>query len=99
MTPNHSTPRQVVVAYDTPSDRRRRRFARLVDDYGARVQRSVFEAWLNRTQLDSLAKDLDALVNPREDSVYIISACARCQAETITMGLAQSRPLPDYWIV
>jgi CRISPR-associated protein Cas2 len=40
-----------LVSYDIPDDRRRTRLAKLLKDYGGRVQYSVFECLLNQELL------------------------------------------------
>lgn len=92
------TGRLVIIAYDTPSDRRRRKLARLLDDYGVRVQKSVFEAWLDGTQLRWLVRHLEDLVDPQEDRVYIITACATCRGDVVRMGDHPSGEVPAYYI-
>ena len=47
-----------VIAYDTPSDRRRRKFAKLLKGYGSRVQWSVFECELRGDQMQQLRQRL-----------------------------------------
>ena len=41
-----------VISYDIPDDRRRGQLAKVLKGFGTRVQYSVFEAHLNRTQYD-----------------------------------------------
>ncbi len=70
-----------VIAYDTPSNRRRRKFAQLLEGYGSRVQWSVFECRLRQEQLLQLRRRLERLVVETEDSVRLWpipdSSCAR----------------------
>ena len=68
----------VVVSYDvstvTPEGTRRlRRVARVCEDYGQRVQSSVFECWLDSTTLLLLRERLLKLLEPGEDSLRIYS--------------------------
>jgi CRISPR-associated protein Cas2 len=58
-----------VIAYDTPSDRRRRKFAKLLKGYGLRVQLSVFECELRGEQLQQLRQRLERLIVAEQDSV------------------------------
>ena len=58
-----------VIAYDTPSDRRRRKFAKLLKGYGLRVQWSVFECELRGDQLQQLRQRLEQLIVAEQDSV------------------------------
>jgi CRISPR-associated protein Cas2 len=77
-----------VIAYDTPSDRRRRRLANLLTGYGVRVQWSVFECELRHDQLEQLRRRLTRLVVEAEDSVRLWPVPARSCAQAIQLGRA-----------
>ena len=51
----------VLVTYDVTDDRRRRRVAKLLEGYGRRVQRSVFECNLTKAQFQKLRQRLEHL--------------------------------------
>ena len=66
----------VVVSYDvstrTPEGKRRlRQVAKMCEDYGQRVQCSVFECWLDPSQLVVLKGDLLRIMDPSTDSLRI----------------------------
>ncbi|MEM4847743.1 MAG: CRISPR-associated endonuclease Cas2 [Thermosphaera sp.] len=65
----------LVIAYDTPSDKRRRRMVNVLKSYGERRQYSVFEARVNREQWAVLKGRLAQVVDEAEDTlaVYFIS--------------------------
>lgn len=65
----------LVIAYDTPSDRRRAKLARLLKAFGERRQYSVFEVRLKRDQWATLKGELGKLVDQAEDvlAVYFLS--------------------------
>lgn len=56
-----------VIAYDIADPRRLRRMARVCADYGVRVQKSVFEFWLDEERFDELWKRLCAEMDGEED--------------------------------
>ncbi|MHC5611164.1 MAG: CRISPR-associated endonuclease Cas2 [Nostoc sp.] len=70
-----------LVCYDIVSDTRRNKVAKLLEAYGLRVQKSVFECVLDENQYTTLSKYLVRLVNKREDQVrfYPMSAHTRCK--------------------
>jgi CRISPR-associated protein Cas2 len=89
-----------LVAYDLPDDRRRRRVARLADDVGRRVQKSVFEAWLTPDQVDRLVARLDREIDPDQDRVYLLRCCPACRAEARTLGAAEPpTPAVEFFIL
>jgi CRISPR-associated protein Cas2 len=69
-----------VVAYDVASDRRRACLARLLEDYGTRVQFSVFECSVPAGVLDELRQAVNGVIHPGEDRVAYYRFCHRCSA-------------------
>src|SRR5436190_16352468 len=72
---------RLLVTYDvsttTPAgERRLRRVAQVCQDYGQRVQYSVFECTVNECALELLRQRLLREIDPREDSlrIYFLSA-------------------------
>ncbi|SEJ95298.1 CRISPR-associated protein Cas2 [Deinococcus reticulitermitis] len=63
--------RDILVAFDTPSDRRRRRITRLLAHYGVRVQKSVFRVQLTPRELEGLWHDLQRVCLPEEDALLL----------------------------
>ncbi len=76
----------VVVAYDTPSDRRRRRFVRVIEGYGERVQDSVFECWLTTQQWQQVQQRLADLVEPAEDRIRFYRFCGKDTDAVLKIG-------------
>lgn len=58
-----------VIAYDIPSDKRRKKVADLLEGYGKRVQYSVFECILSEKKYLELQHRLRPRLNLEEDSV------------------------------
>ena len=59
----------VVVSYDIPNDRRRTKVMKLLKNYGAHVQESVFECELQDTPHKRMREGLAKLIVPKEDNV------------------------------
>src|SRR5688572_33242493 len=59
--------RRLVVAYDVADDGRRERVARVLEDYGVRVQYSVFECVLGRAQYRQFRRVLAERIDPAEE--------------------------------
>jgi CRISPR-associated protein Cas2 len=77
-----------VIAYDTPSDRRRRKFAKLLTGHGVRVQWSVFECELRAEQLQRLKVRLEKMIQPEQDSVRFWPVPERSRYQVIHLGCA-----------
>ncbi len=73
-----------VIAYDSPSNKRRRKLARLLEGYGLRLQWSVFECRLRHHQLSRLRQGLDHIAEPA-DSIRLWSLPARAP-EPVQLG-------------
>jgi CRISPR-associated protein Cas2 len=90
-------PQLWIVAYDTPSTKRRRKLALLLEGYGRRVQWSVFECRLQKQELQELVTRLNRLVQVDLDRVRLWpvpeSSCAR------VIQLGQQAPPCEMWDV
>ena len=69
----------VAVAYDVADDRRRAKVARILGDFGTRVQRSVFECHLSAAEARTLEARLRRAIRPTRDSVRVYRLCRACQ--------------------
>lgn len=85
-----------VVAYDIADPHRLQRVARVMEDYGVRQQKSVFECWLTETEWRRLRDRLAELTEPTVDSVRCYRLCAVCRQWA---GLQPLAPCPPaYWL-
>jgi CRISPR-associated protein Cas2 len=75
-----------VVAYDITSPKRLSAVARICEDYGVRVQYSVFECRLEETEFAGFWDKLVATIDKREDRIVAYKIDARCAKETLTAG-------------
>ncbi len=67
----------VVVCYDIPSDRRRAKVGKILEGFGARVQKSVFECDLHIKHVQKLKQRLTKVLKD-EDSVRYYYLCGQC---------------------
>jgi CRISPR-associated protein Cas2 len=75
-----------VVAYDTPSDKRRARIHKTLSGYGQWTQFSLFECHLTDKQYLQLRHRLDEHLEPEEDSLRFYPLCAGCKGKVETVG-------------
>ncbi len=59
----------MLISYDIPDDKRRAKIAKTLENFGTRVQYSVFECNLTKTQFAEVRKRLVALVVEADDSI------------------------------
>lgn len=64
----------VLVIYDVVDNKTRNHLVKYLEQYGVRVQKSAFEALLNRKQYDVMMRRASRIINPVEDflRVYIL---------------------------
>ncbi|MCZ7641240.1 MAG: CRISPR-associated endonuclease Cas2 [Verrucomicrobia bacterium] len=75
-----------LVAYDICDPRRLVRVARVCEDYGVRVQYSVFECHLDEDEFTDFWLKLLEQINEAEDRLVAYKIDARSARETLTAG-------------
>ncbi len=76
----------VTISYDIVDNRRRAKVAKVLLDYGHRVQKSVFECDLDDGRFLKLKGKLESLIDWEEDSVRYYFLCARCRGNVEVSG-------------
>ncbi|MGP1385386.1 MAG: CRISPR-associated endonuclease Cas2 [Thainema sp.] len=84
-----------LVCYDIVLDRRRNKVAHILEGYGMRVQKSVFECVLNPDQYAMLQRKLDRYIRPDEDQVRFYPLSPRYRKKVLVMGLQPPREVDD----
>ena len=74
-----------VVSYDISDDKKRNKVAKILFDFGKRVQYSVFECILEDKHLKKMVSRLKKAVS-QEDSVRIYPLCMKCKSSATVMG-------------
>ncbi|HHP7245774.1 MAG TPA: CRISPR-associated endonuclease Cas2 [Elainellaceae cyanobacterium] len=84
-----------LICYDIVNDRRRDRTSRLLEGYGLRIQRSVFECTLTPDQYEFLQRRLQTkrYLNPREDQIRFYPMSPRYRKLVLVLGTQ-----PDYQV-
>jgi len=75
-----------MIAYDIVDDARRRRIADILENFGRRVQWSVFECQLGRNELDELRLLLQAEMDQEMDSIRWYPVCEWCRDRVVWQG-------------
>lgn len=74
------------ISYDISNCKRRAKVARILGNYGLRVQYSFFECEMEQAQLDGLKDELLSVLERKEDSLRIYPICRDCARTAITCG-------------
>lgn len=75
-----------LVAYDISSPKRLRRVAKTCENFGLRVEYSVFECDLSADNFDKLWKQLGAVIDEDEDCILAYRICGSCVKSIESMG-------------
>jgi len=89
----------VVVSYDIPDDKRRTRVCKLLKNYGAHVQYSVFECELKHKDYREMRRRLEKLLKLRQDNVRLYFLCQDdvARIEGLGVGSEITRDKAFYW--
>jgi CRISPR-associated protein Cas2 len=91
-----------VISYDIVDERRRRRIAEALKDYGVRVQESVFVAELTELLFQKMwlrvTKEMGDLTKS-EDKINVWEVCEACWPKGRTLGKAQMPEDQDFYLV
>ncbi len=74
-----------IVSYDISDNKKRNKVAKILLDYGTRVQYSVFECNLDDDLLKKMTSRVSKVVS-EDDSVRIYALCAKCKATVKIFG-------------
>lgn len=88
----------VFVSYDIGDPARLRRVAGVCEGYGERVQKSVFECYLGKAQLQQLRDRLARIVHPGEDKLFIATLCHADAGRVVVDGHGHIAKDWDYWL-
>lgn len=70
-----------VVVYDVRSNKTRTKVSHLLEQYGERINKSVFECMFSESQLNTIQEEIVKLINPKYDAVAYYPICMNCYAK------------------
>ncbi len=78
-----------IISYDISKDKKRRKISKELENYGKRVQYSVFECELDKKRFEELYLKLVHQMGTEEteDSIRIYSLCKNCVEKTAVIGV------------
>jgi CRISPR-associated protein Cas2 len=77
----------MLVAYDIGNPRRLNKIAKIMKDYGLRVQRSIFEIDVSPPGFACMRQRVEAVMDPCEDGVKYFPCCAPCSEVWFSLGV------------
>ena len=88
-----------VISYDIPDDQRRNQLAKVLKGFGTRVQYSVFEAHLTRSQFEQMKQTVNRVINTDEDSVRYYALCRACVGRIEVPAVGDVTTVPETIVV
>ena len=89
-----------LVTYDIADDQRRTKVAKILEDFGDRVQYSVFEMELERMdQVDEMQARLAKVIDPELDGVRIYFLCQGCRTKISILGQGEVYEDQEVYII
>ncbi len=85
--------------YDISDGRRLNKVAAILQDYGVRIQKSVFELRLSETARREMERRLRAVIEEEEDGIKIFPLCASCEAGKQGLGAVSFPSGDSSWIL
>jgi len=85
-----------MVCFDVSDKRRLRRVSNELENFGIRVQRSVFECRLDDSDFNDLKKRLLKLIDEEQDHVRYYKLCSKDTPCVLIQGLGEVTTDPDY---
>ena len=89
-----------LVTYDIADDQRRTKVANILEDFGDRVQYSVFEMELERMdQMNEMQDRLAKVIDPQRDGVRIYFLCQGCRTKISILGQGKVHQDQEVYII
>jgi CRISPR-associated protein Cas2 len=89
----------VLVVYDISDDRRRLKLSNFLEGFGRRVQESVFECFLELSDMQKLFQRVQKKVKPELDNVRFYWIPSDALPKTLTIGSPLPSPPPRVYII
>lgn len=87
------------MVYDIKDDKRRGRVAKTMEDYGKRVQYSVFECNLNDKILGNMQNKLSSIIDDEDDKIRIYRLCNSCLMTVQILGNGEITEDDEVYII
>ena len=76
----------MIVAYDIADPRRLNKVAKLIKDYGVRVQKSIFEVDVDDRRFSEMKVRIEEIIEASEDGVKYFPLCEKCAGTVEIIG-------------
>jgi len=77
---------ETIVAYDIAEPRRLNKVAKVLKDYGTRVQKSIFEVSVDKRTFIEMKSRIEKRIEESEDGVKYFPLCEKCAGTVEIIG-------------
>ena len=88
-----------VISYDIADDKRRNKVAKCLENYGTRVQYSVFEVICEKEMIEKIIDELKQIVVLNQDSIRIYCLCGKCILDIKIIGIGEITKDQEVYVV
>jgi CRISPR-associated protein Cas2 len=89
----------MIVAYDIADPKRLARIAKIMLDYGTRVQKSIFEVSITANAFKEMKERVESVIVWGEDGVKYFPLCEKCAGTVEIIGKGEfTDPDAEYYI-
>ncbi|SHL00686.1 CRISPR-associated endonuclease Cas2 [Fibrobacter sp. UWB12] len=88
-----------LVAFDVCNSRRRREMVKLCLSTGFRVQKSVFESFMEHSQLERFEENAERIIDPETDSVRLYPIDSQADVGIRIVGIGHRIENPAYKVL
>jgi len=89
----------IVISYDIADDKRRNKVAKTLENYGTRVQYSVFECIMEKDTLLKLREELKKIIDETQDSIRFYFLCETCLKRIDITGTGEITKDLEFYII
>lgn len=88
-----------VIAYDIADNKRRTDVSGFMENYGQRVQKSMFECYVNEQQYAHIKETLETLTDLTTDNVRFYRLCKKDMDRIVSEGSTPAYRDEDYFMI
>jgi len=87
-----------VITYDIKEDKNRTKVSKILEDFGKRVQYSVFESDINKMEAKYLKNLLKSKIDLEKDNIKFYFICADCETKVESLGKDKEHTMLDSYV-
>ncbi|MCS7179855.1 MAG: CRISPR-associated endonuclease Cas2 [bacterium] len=89
----------IVISYDIQDDKKRYKVSQILENYGTRVQYSVFECIIEEEQLKEIQEKTSNIIDKKNDSIRFYKICEGCLKKIEIIGIGEVTKDLDFYVV